>query len=84
MNKIHKIRVLFTMESIPIHEIHIFIRILGHKMCAFVKYICMNEAVYVLDVNSLPNVNMDVQNFTLSMKILMSNLVLLTTFIKIN
>lgn len=46
------------MESIPIHEIHTrFIRILGHKKYVFVRYMCVNEEVYVLDVNSLPNVN---------------------------
>jgi hypothetical protein len=63
VNKIHKIRVLFTMESIPIHEIHVSIRILGHKMCVFVRYICVSEEVYVLDVNSLPNVNHGCPNF---------------------
>ncbi len=57
MNKIHKIRVLFTLESIPIHEIYASIIILGHKMCVLVRYMCVSEEVYVLYVNSLPNVN---------------------------
>jgi hypothetical protein len=61
VNKIYKIRILFTMVSIPIHEIHVSIRILGHEMCVFVRHICVSEEVYALDVNSnvnsLPNVN---------------------------